>query len=104
MAVWPEFVRFDQLLCRLKNRAFIKNYQLVIGIFVTVSNTKNVICGTHRGVSAKHLQAYLSEIAYRFNRRFWEKELLDRLIQACISGETVTYDKLVHPNRRPSKV
>ncbi len=36
-----------------------------------------------RTVSEKHLQAYLSAIAYRFNHRFWKKELFDRLIQAC---------------------
>ena len=38
-----------------------------------------------RTVSEKLLQAYLSEIAYRFNHRFWEKELFDRLIQACVT-------------------
>lgn len=68
-----------------------------------VSNAKNVIRGTHGGVSEKHLQAYLSEIAYRFNRRFWERELFDRLIQACVCAETITYKKLVHPNINPNK-
>ncbi len=63
-----------------------------------IANAKNVIRGTHRGVSEKHLQSYLSEIAYRFNRRFWERELFDRLIQACVSAETITYTKLVNPN------
>jgi len=38
-----------------------------------------------RSLIEKHLQAYLSEVTYRFNRRFWGKELLDRLIKACIS-------------------
>ena len=57
-------------------------------------STKAVIRGPHRGVSEKHLQAYLSEITYRFNRRFWEKELFDRLIQACVSAETITYKRL----------
>ena len=45
-----------------------------------ISNAKAVIRGSHRGVSEKHLQAYLSEVCYRFNRRFWEKELFDRLV------------------------
>jgi hypothetical protein len=49
----------------------------------------------HRGVSEKPLQSYLSEVCYRFNRRFWERELSDRLIKACISTETITYSKLV---------
>lgn len=60
-----------------------------------ISNAKAVIRGSHRGVSEKHLQAYLSEICYRFNRRFWEKELFDRLVKACISTQTITHDDLV---------
>ena len=46
-------------------------------------------------VYEKHLQAYLSEICYRFNRRFWEKELFDRLVKACISAQTITHGDLV---------
>ena len=60
-----------------------------------ISNAKAVIRGAHRGVSEKHLQAYLSEICYRFNRRFWEKELFDRLVKACIAAETITHEHLV---------
>jgi len=60
-----------------------------------ISNAKAVIRGAHRGVSEKHLQAYLSEICYRFNRRYWEKELFDRLVKACISTKTITHDHLV---------
>lgn len=33
------------------------------------SNLKNWLQGTHHGVSAKHLQAYLNEFTFRFNRR-----------------------------------
>jgi len=64
-----------------------------------ITNAKSVIRGTHRGVSGKHLQAYLSEITYRFNRRFWGKELFDRLIQACVRAESITYEKLVHSTK-----
>ncbi len=60
-----------------------------------ISNTKTVIRGAHRGVSNKHLESYLNEICYRFNRRFWERELFDRLIQACVSTDGVTYAELV---------
>jgi hypothetical protein len=61
-----------------------------------ISNAKAVIRGTHRGVSEKHLQSYLSEVCYRFNRRFWEKELFDRLVQACIATQTITYQQLTY--------
>jgi hypothetical protein len=60
-----------------------------------ISNVKAVIRGTHRGVSEKHLQSYLCEVCYRFNRRFWEKELFNRLVQACILTDTLTYKELI---------
>ena len=60
-----------------------------------ISNVKAVIRRTHRGVSEKHLQSYLSEVCYRFNQRFWERELFDRLVKACVSTETITYPQLV---------
>lgn len=68
--------------------------KLMPWIHRVITNTKSVIRGTHRGVSGKHLQSYLSEIAYRFNRRFWEGELFDRLVQACVCAETITYKNL----------
>jgi len=40
-----------------------------------IANAKAVISGPHRGVSEKHLQRYLTEVCYRFNRRFWERQL-----------------------------
>lgn len=46
-------------------------------------------------MSQKHLQSYLGEVCYRFNRRYWEKQLFDRLMRACISSTTVTYGDLV---------
>jgi len=68
--------------------------RLLKWIHTVISNAKAVIRGAHRGVSQKHLQAYLSEFCYRFNRRFWERELFDRLVKACISSETITYRQL----------
>jgi len=67
-----------------------------------IANAKDVIGGTHRGVADKHLESYLAEICYRFNRRFWEKELFDRLVQACVTVPTVTYKELIErsPRRR----
>jgi transposase-like protein len=60
-----------------------------------VSNVKAVLRGPHRGVSAKHLQRYLSEACYRFNRRYWDHELFNRLLFACTVGVPITRDKLL---------
>lgn len=69
--------------------------RLLPWIHRVISNAKSVIGGTHRGVSKKYLQSYLSEICYRFNRRFWEKELFDRLVKACVSTNTITFLELI---------
>jgi transposase-like protein len=60
-----------------------------------IGNAKAVFSGPHRGVSRKHLQRYLSEVCYRFNRRFWNRETFDRLLTACVSTDTVSRDELM---------
>jgi len=40
--------------------------------------------GTFHGVSGKYLQEYLDEFCYRFNRRFFEKEIPNRLLNLAI--------------------
>lgn len=48
-----------------------------------ISNAKAYIMGTYHGLGKKHLQSYLNEFCYRFNRRFWQNQLFDRLLEAC---------------------
>ncbi len=38
---------------------------------VACANLKTWLLGTHHGVSPQHLQAYLNEYVFRFNRRFY---------------------------------
>jgi hypothetical protein len=40
-------------------------------IHLVFSSLKTWLTGVHHGVSAKHLQAYLNEVTFRFNRRFY---------------------------------
>ena len=63
-----------------------------------IANAKSVILGPHRGVSEKHLQRYLSEVCYRFNRRFWYREAFHRLLRACVSTTTITRYELNSTN------
>jgi hypothetical protein len=42
----------------------------------------------------KHLQRYLNEFCYRFNRRFWAGQGFDRLLLACANVNTITYAEL----------
>jgi len=80
--------------CRVVPRKPVDAGRLLPWVHGLISDAKAVIRGTHRGVSEKHLQAYPSEVCYRFNRRYWERELFDRLIGACAFTRTVTYREL----------
>ncbi len=40
-------------------------------IHLVFSNLKTGLRGIHHGVSPQHLQAYLNEFTFRFNRRFY---------------------------------
>ena len=63
-------------------------------VHIMIGNAKNFIRGTYHGVSHKHLQSYLSEFCYRFNRRFNELQITDRLLLACLSTSGITYAEL----------
>lgn len=58
---------------------------------------KSWIRGTHCHVSPKHLNRYLAEFAYRFNRRFKHRRstIFDRLVTACCLSKAITYRQLV---------
>jgi transposase-like protein len=63
-------------------------------IHTIISNAKAFIQGTYHGVSKKYLQPYLDEFCYRFNRRFFERELFGRLVNACISSNPASFAEL----------
>lgn len=62
-----------------------------------ISRLKSWIRGTHTHVSSKHLNQYLSEFSYRFNRRFKGRRetIFDRLISTCCNTKAITYSQLV---------
>ena len=49
-----------------------------------IGNAKAFINGTYHGTSTKHLQMYLSEFCYRFNRRSFHGSIFDRLLIAVV--------------------
>ena len=78
-----------------------------------ISNVKTWLLGTHHGrVSKKHLQAYLNEYTFRFNRRFWRGPAFVRALGLAVcTDDHPTYEKLynsgepggwVHPYTMPT--
>ena len=71
-------------------------------VHLIVSLLKRRLLGTHQGaVSDKHMQAYLEEYAFRFNRRAAAKRglLFYRLLEGAVASPPVTYNDLVNPTR-----
>ena len=60
-----------------------------------ISNAKAFIGGTFHGLDPKHLQAYLNEFSYRFNRRKFLSSLFSRLLTCCTLTKTITYTELM---------
>jgi len=59
-----------------------------------VSNAKAFINGTYHGLDKKHLDFYLAEFCYRFNRRFEPGQLFVKLLHSCVVGVKFSYAEL----------
>ena len=58
-----------------------------------ISNAKALIGGTFHGLGSVHLQRYLDEFCYRFNRRRFGPRIFPRLVEACVrSGKITCYE------------
>ncbi len=68
-----------------------KNLPLV---HLAISLAKRFILGTYHGIGRKHLQYYLDEFCFRYNRRFKEPQLHESLIRACSFAKPITYPAL----------
>lgn len=73
-------------------------------IHLIFSNLKAWLNGVHHGVGAQHLQAYLNEFVFRFNRRFLPFNAFKSLLGIGAESESPTYAELysktwLHPNQ-----
>lgn len=59
-----------------------------------ISNAKAFIMGTYHGLGERHLQYYLDEFCYRFNRRKFTLQHFDRTLVACIFAPKLSYAEL----------
>lgn len=71
-------------------------------IHIAFSNLKTWLLGTHHGVSHHHLQAYLNEFVFRFNRRFYPMTAFNSALGIAVHASAPTYKTLysgewIHP-------
>jgi hypothetical protein len=60
-------------------------------IHIVFGNLDAWLLGTHHGVSSAHLQGYLNEFVFRFNRRFWPMVGFDSVLKIAAQVEGPTY-------------
>ena len=75
------------------SEAVAKKLQLIHIVF---GNLKAFLNGTYHGVSSKHLQTYLNEYVFRFNRRKLVFEAFNTLLGIGTIREAPTYYQLYH--------
>lgn len=64
-----------------------------------IGNLKTWLRGTHHGVDPEHLQDYLEEYTFRFNRRYYrEHAFLSLLIIVTKVKPLFSYQKKLHPS------
>ena len=75
-------------------------------IHIVFSNLKAWILGRHHGTSQQHLQAYLNEYTFRFNRRFYPMTAFNSALGLAVKMIPPTYASLYsgvwqHPGGQP---
>jgi transposase-like protein len=68
-------------------------------IHLVFGNLKTWLNGVHHGVSPQHLQAYLNEFTFRFNRRFYPFNAFQSLLGIGAATEPTTYATLYNAER-----
>lgn len=64
-------------------------------IHLVFSNLKTWILGTHHGaIGQQHLQAYLNEYVFRFNRRFYPMTTFNSVLGLAAHATSPTYEQL----------
>jgi transposase-like protein len=64
-------------------------------LHIVVSNAKAFILGTYHGLDSLHIQSYLDEFCFRFNRRFFGTQLFNRIVNACAFSCPISYSELI---------
>lgn len=63
-------------------------------LHIIIGNTKAFVLGTFHGLGKKHLQSYLDEFCYRFNRRLVHGEIFSRLACAVMASSPLRFADL----------
>lgn len=54
-------------------------------VHIAISNAKRLLLDIHHCISPEHLQSYLNEFCYKFNRRYFGEALFDRILLTSVT-------------------
>lgn len=63
-------------------------------VHIVIANLKMWLRGTYNCLPSKHLQRYLDEFVFRFNRRWKLENIFEKLLLRCITTPSITYADL----------
>jgi transposase-like protein len=66
-------------------KVFDPDSDMLHWLHIMIGNAKAFVVGTYHGLGKKHLQSYLDEFCYRFNRRYFQGEIFSRLLCAAVT-------------------
>ena len=75
-------------------QVFDADSKMLAWLHTIVSNAKSFVQGTFHGLDAIHLQRYLDEFCWRFNRRYRDDVIFFDLLRAVVSSPKSTYADL----------
>ena len=84
----------DYVHIPVKNSKACSKSDVLPKVHIVVANLKMWLRGTYNCLPAKHLQRYLDEFVFRFNRRWNLENIFDKLLVRCINTNTITYAEL----------
>ena len=61
----------------------------LVTLHIFISNFKAFIIGTYHGAERVHLQLYLDEFCFSFNRRRYRESMFERLLNAAVGCPAV---------------
>jgi hypothetical protein len=97
---------YAHTISRLKGKGKEAAVELLPRVHRVASLLKRWLLGTHQGaVGPVHLDYYLDEFTFRFNRRRSSSrgKLFFRLLEQAVQVAPVTYDSIVGKRRRHPK-
>ena len=84
----------DYVHIPVKNSKACSKSDVLPKVHIVVANLKMWLRGTYNCLPAKHLQKYLDEFVFRFNRRWNLENIFDKLLVRCVNTNTITYAEL----------